>query len=325
MGRYRCPDSSDSETYDNIPIRLASMTISQDWPAPDMAGPSSSCQIIDLTRPPDKIRTGKIKDKGKGKMRDKGKVGATLKQRERVRMARKQERVRSASDGKRTANYSFVFVGNLDRSISREVLEQHFRRCGQLYRVTIRTAGGSPDARVPAHANGTADRLYASVEFRDAQAAARALKFDGATIRERKIVVSLNAADLPEIKGVGDPPKKKPAVNLHQPFDVKRAFVDLKRITVDKTHYNPATQQAGPSRPGPSRAQAGPSSHFAPSPAGPSRAVAHHADAPRAGPSGRRYQSPIVISDSPPATAHAQPRHLARTTALGVSFPLTLT
>ncbi|KAF8639458.1 hypothetical protein AX16_010312 [Volvariella volvacea WC 439] len=90
---------------------------------------------------------------------------------------------------------SCLYVGNLVSSITDDRLRQLFSPFGTVKVVTIRCSRGCAE-------NSSAERYprHATVEFREPDAAERALKIHGIVLDNKIIVVSLSPADLPEVE-----------------------------------------------------------------------------------------------------------------------------
>ncbi|CCM03405.1 uncharacterized protein FIBRA_05536 [Fibroporia radiculosa] len=235
MARFRCPtDSADDLANDRIPQRLASMTITTDKNH-NAAGPSKR----HARRDKNKLKTP---------------AGMSLKEKGNLKKAFKKNAngpkttVPKVNINNMRSDWSFVFVGNLNRNIDEKILFQAFMRFGHVTRVQIRTSSGTPFAGAGPVAANSNDRQYASVEFSDASAARRALKMNGHRLFGIKLAVCLSAADLPETQEIVNAhmAKKVPAPKM----DVQAAFNAIKRVTIDRTQYINA--EAGPSRAGPS-------------------------------------------------------------------------
>ncbi|PFH51459.1 hypothetical protein AMATHDRAFT_40218 [Amanita thiersii Skay4041] len=100
---------------------------------------------------------------------------------------------------------SFVYVGNLDSSISEKRLEEYFALCGKVTRVQVRCSRGQAvniGVPVPHDVRTRRDSQYASIEFKDHKAVVRALGLDGTMLDGCKLVVSLSVAKLPEAQDI---------------------------------------------------------------------------------------------------------------------------
>ncbi|OCH94240.1 hypothetical protein OBBRIDRAFT_823551 [Obba rivulosa] len=247
MGRFRCPSSSLSTVSSSpqadprLARHIADMTLRPEA----QAGPSLPAATA--ARPPSK-KPGK--DKGKGKMRATSPDPTT--QRERVRMAAKRDKVKRQA-GLKPGLWSFIFVGNLDPSITEPMIRKAFKSCGTIARIQLRMGAGH----------------YASVEFYEQGAPKKAVDtLDGTMLGGVKMVVCYSAADLPEVKATLRHHKAKMqgktpmAVTKPQPKPTLGKYVQaIKRLIVDRTvvasemldlghDANESTSdlQAGPSR-----------------------------------------------------------------------------
>ncbi|KAG1753971.1 uncharacterized protein EDB91DRAFT_428035 [Suillus paluster] len=99
-----------------------------------------------------------------------------------------------------------VFVGNLNKTVDEDTIQEYFNHCGKILSVEIRCSGGlamttgRPD---PAYIREHSVRQYAMVTFVDASAANKALELNGFRLGEgdqsSELVVTRSAADLPEV------------------------------------------------------------------------------------------------------------------------------
>jgi len=236
---------------------------------------------------------GRAIDKGKGKAMDKSKGRARtpapmdLGAKEKLKMNMKRKAVLPAN--LRRPQWCHLYVGNLVRGITQEMLADFFKknRCGKVMRIIIRTTSGVPASAHSPLPSSPIDRMYASVEFTDVFAIRRALALNGAKLSGARLTICLTPAELPEIQDI----VKKHMGGKAEPvakYTVTKAVRALKRITIERTQ----AVLAGP----PDAPQAGPSRV---PPAGPSRA---HQAAPRAPNAG-----PIIPQAGPSKAPQAQP------------------
>lgn len=116
---------------------------------------------------------------------------------------KKKEEIQSRKPA--VCDFSFVYVGNLVSTITTTVLENFFKGCGQIKRTIIRCSRGqavTAGLAVPKEVLGPRDRQYASIEFMDAQSARKALARHGMVLGGCQLVVSVSAADLPEVQDI---------------------------------------------------------------------------------------------------------------------------
>ncbi|KAI0650071.1 hypothetical protein C8Q79DRAFT_364872 [Trametes meyenii] len=182
------------------------------------------------------------KDKGKARARTRAEMDP-VGQREQVRMAMKKAEVKTIVKPS-SAQWSFVYVGNLCSSVTEEQLKTLFKACGTIKRLQIRASGGVsvPTANMEATFFGLcpppAGVHYATVEYMTPAAARLALGLDGTVLNGRKILVSFSASQLPELSEVlqGRVARKK------DPCPEKRAvwkakLNKLKRLTYQRTEH----------------------------------------------------------------------------------------
>jgi RNA recognition motif-containing protein len=100
--------------------------------------------------------------------------------------------------------WSFVFVGNIKPTVNESVLHQFFASCGTIIRIQIRCSrGGAVTIGViPDNIHADRDFQYATIEFMNTNAVKKALKLNGARLHGTPLVVSVSAADLPEVKDI---------------------------------------------------------------------------------------------------------------------------
>ncbi|KAF8076321.1 hypothetical protein FPV67DRAFT_1471300 [Lyophyllum atratum] len=99
----------------------------------------------------------------------------------------------------------FVYVGNLQSSITEERLRAMFAPCGSICRIGIRCSRGQAvtiGVPVPASLLTSRDRQYASIEFHNLEAAKLALRLNGARVDGLEIVVTSTPANLPEVQDI---------------------------------------------------------------------------------------------------------------------------
>ncbi|KAG0709565.1 hypothetical protein DFH29DRAFT_992980 [Suillus ampliporus] len=99
-----------------------------------------------------------------------------------------------------------VFVGNLDKTVGEDTIQEYFSQCGKILTVEIRCSGGlamttgRPD---PAYIREHSVRQYAMIAFIDASAANKALELNGSYLgvdgQSSELVVTRSAGDLPEV------------------------------------------------------------------------------------------------------------------------------
>ncbi|KAH9938445.1 uncharacterized protein B0H18DRAFT_967222 [Fomitopsis serialis] len=259
-------------------------------------------------------------DKGKGKAIDKGKGRARtpapmdIGAKEKLKMNMKRKAV--LPPNLRRPQWCHLYVGNLVRGITQEMLADFFKknRCGKVMRVIIRTTSGVPASAHSSLPSSLTDRMYASVEFTDVFAIRRALALNGAKLNGARLTICLTPAELPEIQDI---------VKTHMGGKAVRA---LKRITIERTQAvvavgPPDAPQAGPSRvprAGLSRApQAAPRAPKA----GPRIPQAGPSKAPQAEPAA--HSSPRK-SKAQPVPDVVLPPILQKLQVMGVSFAQTI-
>ncbi|KAF9462583.1 hypothetical protein BDZ94DRAFT_1309482 [Collybia nuda] len=125
---------------------------------------------------------------------------------ESVTRAKKREKAKIHVKKTITENvYSFVYVGNLESSITREMLYSTFSTCGTILRIQIRCSRGqaiTTGVPVPEGVRTLRDRQYATIEFKDAKASTNALRFNGTVLEGCRIMVTVSAAELPEVQDI---------------------------------------------------------------------------------------------------------------------------
>jgi len=102
-------------------------------------------------------------------------------------------------------DFNFVYVGNLESRITTSRLESFFGDCGQIKRTIIRCSRGQAviaGLALPKEVQGPRDRQYASIEFLNSQSARKALACHGMVLDGCELVVSVSAADLPEVQDI---------------------------------------------------------------------------------------------------------------------------
>ncbi|KAF8640109.1 hypothetical protein AX17_001345 [Amanita inopinata Kibby_2008] len=120
-----------------------------------------------------------------------------------VKEAAKKYQKRETLSKTNRSDYSFVFVGNVDSSITVQRIEEYFSQCGKVFRVLLRCSRGRPiGVAQPDAGLTTRDRLYASVEFKDYRGARNAMRLNGTKLDGRKLVVSITPTDLPEVQDI---------------------------------------------------------------------------------------------------------------------------
>ncbi|KAH9844012.1 uncharacterized protein C8Q71DRAFT_730917 [Rhodofomes roseus] len=200
----------------------------------------------------------KAQDKGKGKAKDKGKGRArtppAMDMRDKAKLKMNVKRNAVLPRNLRKPDWRHLYVGNLNRGITQQMLTDLFQRskCGTVTRVIIRTTAGVPASAYSNLPSSPIDRMYASVEFADIFAVRRALALNGAVLNGNRITVCLTAAELPEVKDLVQKHMKGKADPIAQ-YSVAKAVKALKRITVERTQAvivpdPPRAPQAGPSR-----------------------------------------------------------------------------
>ncbi|PPQ71781.1 hypothetical protein CVT26_007615 [Gymnopilus dilepis] len=99
---------------------------------------------------------------------------------------------------------TYVYVGNLECTITQKRLKEFFQDCGKVTRITIRCSRGQGCVAVaiPEQARTERDRLYATVEFSDSKATRNALAYNGKVLDGCKVIVSASVLDLPECEQV---------------------------------------------------------------------------------------------------------------------------
>ncbi|KAF8897478.1 hypothetical protein BD779DRAFT_1667452 [Infundibulicybe gibba] len=172
-----------------------------------------------------------------GKPTNRGNDAPTVHRKFKAERAQRRKRTRPPVAPKQDAvqmalEYSFVYVGNIDPSISQAQLETLFGQCGTITRIQRRCSRGQAvtfGVAVPAEVRTSRDRQYATVEFLEPKAAWKALKLDGYVMDGYKLVVSVSPADLPEVQDI--------------------VTARLKSLRERETRKNPFAARPGPSRP----------------------------------------------------------------------------
>jgi len=122
---------------------------------------------------------------------------------------KKLEEVRNAkaraAHKEKKPEYSFIFVGNLEPTVTEKKLAKIFQHCGNILRIQIRCSGGRAITKgqaIKAEIRTHRDRQHASIEFSTAGARRRALRLDGTIVHGTPIIVSLSTIDLPEVRDI---------------------------------------------------------------------------------------------------------------------------
>ncbi|KZT12943.1 uncharacterized protein LAESUDRAFT_808443 [Laetiporus sulphureus 93-53] len=242
-------------------------------PAIDRADPVSR-QLANMTLGVDYSPGAKrTQDKGKGKQRASAAMGIGKKHK--LEMSKKKKsQVREVPKHQwlRRHEWSYIFVGNLNSSVSEEMLKTVFEPYGEVYRIQIRASAGVPSAVPLPNVSSAADQQYASVEFRDITAARRALCANGQIIPGTKVkmTVSLSIDDLPETQKILEeriaskaPPRDIFGLGVSK--TVGKVVGTVKRLTVERTAVvdlgvpPPETSEHPPVTTGPGRPLPGPS------------------------------------------------------------------
>ncbi|CDO74014.1 hypothetical protein BN946_scf185043.g63 [Trametes cinnabarina] len=246
MTRFRCPSSStlsSSRSYGSLSnikteyrpkkrnVGLA--TVEEDQ-AP-VAGPSTArpaAMDVEVEEQPVAKR-----DNGKGKTRTHQRMDVG--QKEKLRMAKKKAEIKVHRPPQ--AQWSFVFVGNVNSSVTEAQLEALFQQCGTVRRILIRASSGIcvPTTNLKRGFLGFGGVQpgvhYATVEYWTPAEARRALELNGTVLEGRSLVVSLSAIDLPEMREVitSHIVKKDPHQQKRSLWQAK--FGQLKRLTIERT------------------------------------------------------------------------------------------
>jgi len=139
----------------------------------------------------------KTSRKAEGTKRKRSSVGfAKIKD---IRMAKKKAARRN---NLRKHEWFFVFVGNIKPTVSEDALRKVFAHCGTVTRIQIRCSRGGAVTIGQVTPNAALDFQYATVEFLNANAVQNALELNGSTLHGAQLVVSVSAADLPEVKDI---------------------------------------------------------------------------------------------------------------------------
>nr|VWO97320.1 Pre-mRNA-splicing ATP-dependent RNA helicase PRP28 (EC [Ganoderma boninense] len=182
---------------------------------------------------------GAKKPKGKSKARATVKSNTSRREAE-IRTQIKKSMVQVHSN---RGQWSFVFVGNLSSATENKDLRRHFASCGQISDIQIRASGGVcvPTAKLPTPYWGMGTPYesvhYATIRFKTPEGARNAMGMSGTVVMGKRIIVTVNAIELPEtVNIVGEHLRKKTA----PPDDTKRSFWQgkygqLKRLTIEKT------------------------------------------------------------------------------------------
>jgi len=104
-------------------------------------------------------------------------------------------------------DYTFVYVGNIDPSISERRLHEYFSKCGKVYRIQLRCSRGQAiniGVPVPKNVRTSRDRQYATIEFKDYRGARNALHLNGKELDGCELVVTISPTDLPEVQDIVD-------------------------------------------------------------------------------------------------------------------------
>ncbi|CCH57904.1 hypothetical protein TBLA_0A01040 [Henningerozyma blattae CBS 6284] len=82
-----------------------------------------------------------------------------------------------------------IFIGNIDPSVTPDVIEEHFKVSGQIKRITLFGDGHA------SHSKG-----YAYVEFISPSGQENALKLNGSVLNNKRIIVQKKRTNLPRYK-----------------------------------------------------------------------------------------------------------------------------
>lgn len=140
--------------------------------------------------------------------------------------ARTKKESAEKTQSKRLTDPSYIYVGNLRSGITQERLQFAFTKFGPIKQTLIRVSMGCAVTNVPAQVRGPRDRRYATIDFFSPIAARKALVMNGTILDGCQLVVTLSAADLPEVRDM---------VN--------------QRLSTMRAHLTPETAQGGKSTP----------------------------------------------------------------------------
>ncbi|KAF5327382.1 hypothetical protein D9619_003898 [Psilocybe cf. subviscida] len=115
-----------------------------------------------------------------------------------------------------------IFIGNLESSITLDLLESFFRPCGRIRKTIIRCSRGHAlnGITIPDSIRSPRDRLYASMVFYDFASVTRALQLNRAILGGAQLVVaivSISPADMPDVADIARPPPLNNAVTAKAP------------------------------------------------------------------------------------------------------------
>jgi len=152
---------------------------------------------------------------------------------------------------KKRDEWAFVFVGNIKPTVDEGLLYKVFSRCGTIMRIQIRCSRGGAvtiGQPIPDSIHPDRDLQYATIEFLNDYAVKKALRLHGSGLHGTKLVVSVSAADLPEVKDIvhkhlGGTRERQ---GLSNPWKVKPT--GSKPITVQQTELLVTSRQVKPDR-----------------------------------------------------------------------------
>jgi len=176
----------------------------------------SDCRNLPESQPANAKETRADKQKGKqdaanrkerkpGRRRA-GPRGSEVKRDAAKDAAKKHHKKEVLSKTNRT-EYSFVYVGNIDPTITERQLQEFFSACGKVCRIQLRCSRGQAitiGVAVPEGIRTNRDRQYASIEFEDYRGARNALRLNGEVLDGCELVVSITPTDLPEVQDIVD-------------------------------------------------------------------------------------------------------------------------
>ncbi|KAJ8508409.1 hypothetical protein ONZ45_g9317 [Pleurotus djamor] len=124
-----------------------------------------------------------------------------------IHMAKKKLSIKDEGVRKkiRKSAWSYVYVGNVDPSVTYEQMKNHFDKCGTIIRIQFRCSRGQAvtiGQAIEPSQQTSRDRQYATIEFTRSAAVLSALQLNGSTLNGSKLVVTITPADLPEVEDI---------------------------------------------------------------------------------------------------------------------------
>jgi len=156
----------------------------------------------------------------------------SVRKKEQIEMSKKKENCRVRIHRHHT---TYVYVGNVQPTVTESVLEKLFFKCGKISRIQIRCSQGrAVTIGQPIPNCSSMDRQYATVEFDCTRAVTKALKLNGIVLHGEKLKVCVDPTHLPEVKAIVRKQLQE-VRQRHRPLNLK------------SLHEEPTERDLGPS------------------------------------------------------------------------------